>query len=31
MNKVIRGKRYNTETAKLIGTWEANERENSDF
>lgn len=31
MNKVIRGKRYNTETAKLVGTWEANEPENSDF
>jgi hypothetical protein len=31
MNKVIRGKRYNTETAKLVGTWEANEPESSDF
>lgn len=31
MNKVIRGKRYNTETSKLVGTWEANEPENSDF
>nr|DAJ20658.1 MAG TPA: ParG [Myoviridae sp. ctyhU11] len=31
MNKVIRGKRYNTESAKLVGTWEANEPENSDF
>lgn len=31
MNKVIRGKRYNTETAKLVGTWEANEPEHSDF
>ena len=31
MNKVIRGKRYNTETAKSVGTWEANEPENSDF
>lgn len=31
MNKIIRGKRYNTETAKLVGTWEANEPENSDF
>ena len=31
MNKVIRGKRYNTETAKLVGTLEANEPENSDF
>ncbi len=31
MNKVIRGKRYNTDTAKLVGTWEANEPENSDF
>lgn len=31
MNKVIRGKRYNAETAKLVGTWEANEPENSDF
>lgn len=31
MNKVIRGKRYNTETAKLVGTCEANEPENSDF
>ncbi len=31
MNKVIRGKRYNTESAKLVGAWEANEPENSDF
>lgn len=30
MNKIIRGKRYNTETAQLIGTYEANEPIDSD-
>ncbi len=31
MNKVIRGKRYNTDTARLVGAWEANEPKDSDL
>lgn len=31
MNKIIKGKRYNTETAELIGTYENNEPEKSDL
>lgn len=30
MNKVIQGKKYDTQTAKLIGAYETNELENSD-
>lgn len=31
MNKIIKGKRYNTETAELIGTYENNEPQKSDL
>ncbi len=31
MNKIVRGKRYNTETAQLIGVYESNEPKDSDF
>lgn len=31
MNKIIEGKRYNTDTAQLVGVYETNEPENTDY
>lgn len=31
MNKIVNGKRYNTDSAQLVGVYETNEPEKSDF